>query len=208
MTVATHFMSWFAKEEAQVPAAEASVAPAAEPTASRLAAAVGRGDEAAFRLLYERYQPRLFRLALMLGRGDEPLAQDVVQLVFVTAAKKLRHAESEEHLWNWLARVARQQVAKNRRRQRQDAAVINVAQLPECADNAATDATLEKCLDAALTQMAAEDQELVKLFYFERLSHKEIGERLELTPKAVSSRLERVREKLRRLVVQTLSHEA
>jgi DNA-directed RNA polymerase specialized sigma24 family protein len=89
--------------------------PGADDGARRLATALARGDEAAFRQLYDRYQPRLFRLALVLGRGDELLAQDTVQSVFVTAAAKLRRVDSEEHLWNWLARVARQQLARTRR---------------------------------------------------------------------------------------------
>ena len=89
--------------------------PTVDAEALRLAAAVGRGDEAAFRELYDRYHDRLFRFALALGHGDETLAGEAVQSVFVTAASKLRRVESAEHLWNWLARVARQQLAKTRR---------------------------------------------------------------------------------------------
>jgi DNA-directed RNA polymerase specialized sigma24 family protein len=39
------------------------------------------------------------------------------------------------------------------------------------------------------------------------LSQKEIAEQLGTTPKAVSSRLERAREKLRLLIKRNLSHE-
>ncbi len=67
----------------------------ADAGACRLAAAVARGDEAAFRELYERYQGRLLRLALVLARGDEALAQDAVQAAFIMAAKKLRRAEGD-----------------------------------------------------------------------------------------------------------------
>src|SRR5947207_893125 len=77
----------------------------ADAEARRLTAAVARGDEAAFRQLYDRYRERLFRFALVLGRGDESLAHETVQSVFVTAAAKLRRTESEAHLWNWLALV-------------------------------------------------------------------------------------------------------
>ena len=182
-------------------------APGADADARGLAAAVARGDEAAFRQLYERYQQRLFRFALVLGRGDEPLAHDTVQAVFVTAAAKLRRAESEEHLWNWLARVARQQLSKTWRQRQRDSAVIGVAELPECMEDVESDATLEKCLDVALLGMEAGERQLIEWFYFERLSHKEIAEQLNVTPKAVSSRLERAREKLRSLIARRLSHE-
>jgi len=179
----------------------------ADADARRLAAFVARGDEAAFRQLYDRYQSRLFRLALVLGRGDESLAQDTVQSVFVTAAAKLRRVDGEEHLWNWLARVARQQLAKAWRQRQRDPAVVGMADLPEPPDAVKPDSVLEESLDAALQAMDAEERQLVEWFYFDRLSHQEIAGQLNTTPKAVSSRLERAREKLRSLIARRLSHE-
>ena len=182
-------------------------APDADADARRLASAVARGDEAAFREFYECYHRRLFRFALVLGCGDETLAHDAVQAAFVTAAKKLRGAESEAHLWNWLARVTRQQAAKIWRQRHRDSAVIGMADLPEWAEEDKSDSVLEESLDAALLAMTADERELVEWFYFDHLSHKEIAERLEATPKSVSSRLERARAKLRAAMAQNLSHE-
>ena len=179
----------------------------ADADARRLAAAVARGDEAAFRQLYDRYQPRLFRLALVLGRGDESLAQDTVQSVFVTAAAKLRRVDGEEHLWNWLARVARQQFAKAWRQRKRNPEVVGMADLPEPPDAVKPDSVLEESLDAALQVMDAEERQLIEWFYFDRLSHQEIAGQLNATSKAVSSRLERARVKLRSLITRRLSHE-
>lgn len=180
----------------------------ADADARRLAAAVARGDEAAFRQLYDRYHRRLFCLALVLGRGNDSLAHDTVQAVFMTAAAKLRRAEGEEHLWNWLARVARQQLTKAFRRQQRDSAVVSLADLPECPDAVEADSLLEESLDAALLAMDAEERQIIEWFYFDRLSHKEIAKQLNATPKAVSSRLERARAKLRSLITRRLSHDA
>jgi RNA polymerase sigma-70 factor (ECF subfamily) len=143
----------------------------------------------------------------VLGCGDESLAHDAVQAAFLTAAAKLQAAESEKHLWNWLARVARQQLAKARRQRRRNSAVIGMADVPDCPDGVELDSQLEESLDAALLAMDADERELVEWFYFDRLSHKEIAERLGATPKSVSSRLERVRAKLRLLITRRLSHE-
>ena len=176
--------------------------------ARRLAAAIARGDETAFAEFYEQYHRRLFRFALVLARGNESLAHDAVQSAFVTAAKKLRAVESEEHLWNWLARVTRQYLAKTRRQLQRDSAVIGVADLPECADGVEPDSMLEEILDAALLAMDVDEREIVEWFYFDKLSHKEIAERLDATPKSVSSRLERARAKLRSLMQRNLSHES
>ena len=204
-------MSFPVREQTPHPIVESSSAntstPGADAGARRLAAAVARGDEAAFRQLYDRYHQRLFRLALVLGRGDELLAHDTVQSVFVTAAAKLRRVDGEEHLWNWLARVGRQQLAKAWRQQKRNSAVVGMADLPEQPDAVKPDSVLEESLDAALLAMDAEDRQLIEWFYFDRLSHQEIAGQLNATSKAVSSRLERARTKLRSLITRRLSHE-
>jgi RNA polymerase sigma-70 factor (ECF subfamily) len=211
MTIAINSLPMLARKPMARPTVEASsiqtTTPDADAEAHRLAAAVARGDDAAFRELYERYHRRLFRFALVLGCGDESLAHDAVQAAFLTAAAKLQAAESEKHLWNWLARVARQQLAKARRQRRRNSAVIGMADVPDCPDGVELDSQLEESLDAALLAMDADERELVEWFYFDRLSHKEIAERLGTTPKSVSSRLERVRAKLRLLITRRLSHE-
>jgi RNA polymerase sigma-70 factor (ECF subfamily) len=175
--------------------------------ARRLAAGVARGDEKAFQELYDRYQERLFRFGLVLGHGNETMAGEMVQSVFVIAAAKLRAVDGEQHLWNWLALVGRQQVFKMRRRQHKDSALLTGATLPDCSDPDELDKRLESALDAALTELAHEDQRVIEWFYFDGLSHQQIADRTGTTSKAVSSRLERVRAWLRRRVQRTLSCE-
>lgn len=208
MTAVTTSMSWFPQKQATDVKTEAGalVSPAdADATARRLAAAVARGDESAFQELYDGYHPRLLRLALVLAGGDAAAAGDAVQAAFLVAARKLRQAESESHLWNWLARVVRQQIAKIRRQRRKDAPLVSVADLPPDAGTVEPDSRLEEGLDAALSMMDDDERQLVEWFYFDQLGHKEIAERLATTPKAVSSRLERARAKLRSLVIRKLS---
>src|SRR5208282_3189383 len=130
----------------------------------------------------------------------------VVAVLLKTAAK-LRAAESEKHLWNWLARVARQQLARAWRQRGRDSAVVSVADPPDCPDATEPDSVLEESLDAALREMNAEERQLIEWFYFDRLGHQEIAEQLNATPKAVSSRLERARARLRSLITRRLSHE-
>ena len=162
-----------------------------------LAMAVARGDETAFAELYDRYQERLFRLTLALGHGDEALACEIVQSTFLTAAAKLREVQSEEHLWNWLARAARQHLSKAWRRQKRDAAFVSVAEPPDQIDLQPPDHELEERLDSALSAMDEPERRLLEWFYFDRLSLREIATRMALTPKAVSNRLDRARTKLR-----------
>lgn len=210
MTIATT-MSLLAREQTPTPAADAVKVSTAESSADvearRLASAVARGDEAAFRQLYDAYQPRLFRFALVLGGGDDWLAHETVQSVFLTAAAKLRPVAGEEHLWNWLARVARQHLAKHWRQRRRESSVIGMAEPPSGVETGPSEARLEESLDAALLELDPEERRIIQRFYLDGLSQKEMAEQLSLTPKAVSSRLERARAKLRVLVAKKLSHE-
>jgi RNA polymerase sigma-70 factor (ECF subfamily) len=204
-------MPFLVREQMPRPTVDSTSLPetpaSADADVRRLAAAVACGNEAAFRSLYDRYHQRLFRLALVLARGDEPLAHDTVQAAFVTAATKLRRIDSEAHLWNWLARVARQHMAKAWRQRQRDSTVVGMADLPEHANPDQSDAVLEECLDAALLAMDEADRQIIEWFYFDQLSHKEIAEQLASTPKAVSGRLERARTKLRSVIARELSHE-
>jgi len=181
--------------------------PSADADARHLAEAVGRGDEAAFQALYDLYHERLFRLALVVGRGDEALARETVQSVFVTAAAKLQRVESEAHLWNWLAQIARQNLAKAWRQRQRDSTVMVRGELPDCAEPGEADSGLEQNLDAALLALEPDERQLLEWFYFDRLSHKEIAGQLNTTPKAISSRLERARARLRAMLARKLSHE-
>jgi RNA polymerase sigma factor (sigma-70 family) len=212
MTAAANSIPLFVPEPIPIPSVDASRSPTApsgdDADARRISAAVARGDAAAFRHLYDQYHGRLLRFALVLARGDESLARDAVQSVFVTAAAKLRRVESADHLWNWLARVARQQLTKAWRRQRSDPAVVGLADLPELPDDLEPDSLLEECLDSGLLALAPDEHQLIEWFYFDGASHKEIAARLDTTPKAVSSQLERIRVKLRSWVKRKLSHES
>lgn len=175
--------------------------------ARRLTSAVARGDQAAFKELYDCYQRRLFRLLLVLTRGDETLAEETVQATFITAAAKLRRVESENHLWNWLARVARQHVLKATRKRTRTATVISMAEVPEASVAEEADSILDSILDSALSDLEPDERRILESFYFDGISQKELAGKLHTTPKAVSSRLERARARLRTLIAKRLAHE-
>jgi RNA polymerase sigma-70 factor, ECF subfamily len=201
-----------AEPAAMTPAGSVQLAPAAAESAAsearRLSRAVASGDEAAFRTLYDRYSGRILSLALLLARGDAGLAGEVAQAAWLIAARRMRPLESDAHLWNWLALVTRQQTLKAFRRSGRHAAEVSLAELPDCAAPAEADTLLDECLAAAVQGLEPEDRRLIEWFYFERLSCERIASQLGTSAKAVSSRLERARAKLRSLVQRRLAHEA
>lgn len=193
---------------AQMATGSAPSTPSSDAEVRCLTSAVAKGDAAAFEQLYDKYHGRLLRLLVVLTRGDEILAQEILQSVMLTAASKLKPLESEEHLWHWLARVARQHLGKVWRQQKREPILISSDKLPESAGPAETDAMLESGLDKALLELDAEERQLIEWTYFDGLSHKTIAERLDTTPKAVSSKLERVRARLRASLKRILSYES
>ncbi len=175
--------------------------------ARRLSQAVARGDEEAFNQLYDTYSDRVLRLAIVLARGDASLACDVTQTVWLVTARKLKPLQSEAHLWNWLALVTRQQATRALRQASGRTGEVSLAEMPEHAAPADADTLLEECLHAAVQSLEAEDRRLIEWFYFEHLSCEHIAGRLGTTAKAISSRLERARARLRSLVQRRLAHE-
>jgi RNA polymerase sigma-70 factor, ECF subfamily len=186
---------------------ESAASPTEDAQARQLSAALAKGNEAAFNQLYDRYHRRLFRLALALGHGDETLAYDAAQAALLTAAAKLKAVASEEHLWNWLARVARQYMSKHRRKQQRHPEPVSLEDLDCPVEGIVAETVLENGLDSALLALAPEDRQVVEWFYFDGLSHQEIAARLDATVKAVSSRLERARAKLRSSLLKERSRE-
>ncbi len=175
--------------------------------ARELSARVGAGDEAAFRELYDDYAPRIRRFVLALSRGNETHADEITQQTFLTAARKLRAVESEAHLWNWLARVARQHLGKAWRRQNREGEIQPLGDEAEIADEPATERKLETALEIAMRSLVPDEQNLIRLFYDQRLSQQEMAARLDTTPKAIANRLDRIREKLRKKITEGLRDE-
>jgi RNA polymerase sigma-70 factor, ECF subfamily len=197
---------------AMTPAASVCPLPALAASAAadvrRLSQAVARGDEAAFRQLYDAYSDRVLRLAILLARGDVALARDVTQTVWLGAARKMKPLQSDAHLWNWLALVTRQQAARALRDAAGRTSEVSLAEMPDHPAPADADTLLEECLNAAVQCLEAEDRRLIESFYFEHRSCEHIAGQLGTTAKAISSRLERARARLRSLVRRILAHEA
>src|SRR5262245_65537667 len=63
------------------------------------------GDSAAFRIIIQRNNRRLFRIARSIFKNDSE-AEDVVQEVYVRAFEHLSEFRGEAALATWLARIA------------------------------------------------------------------------------------------------------
>ena len=66
--------------------------------------------------------------------------------------------------------------------------------------------TMEVVLEDCLELCRADDRGLLEKKYFEQWSYNEIAAELQTTPKAIESRLARLRERLRRCILERLRH--
>lgn len=166
-------------------------------TRNLLADYVKNGSEAAFRELVARYINLVYSTALRLVANDTQLAQDVAQTVFIDLARKAHTFSSEVMLGGWLHQrtfnVATTAMrGERRRRDRERIAVeMNLLQQP---DNDL--AQIAPLLDAAITQLAAEDRTAILLRFFEQRDFRTVGEALGASEDAARMRVSRALEKL------------
>ena len=154
-------------------------------------------DPVAFRQVYEQHRVPLYRFCYMALSGDDA-AEDAVHETFLKLWHNPPVCESLRGLKAWLYRVARNEVAMLRRRQkwvvRADTDAIAHEETPLSMLAAAETASL---LRRGLASIRPEYRDVLLLREFGELSYAEIGRAMGITPKAVERLLARGREALR-----------
>lgn len=154
----------------------------------------------AFLPLYDRYVERIYAYA-QRETGDVMVAQDIVSATFEKALKNLpRYQWRGTSFGAWLYKIARNEILMHFRGGWRFLPLLDRFQIPggveqTVADNQQMDVILD-----ALCHLPKRDQEIVRLHYYESLSHAEIGEILNCTSKNVAVRLHRALRRLRKQV--------
>ena len=168
---------------------------------------------AAFEELMLRYQNRLLTvMEHLVGRRD--LAEDLVQDVFMRVYRARKRYVPGAKFSTWLFTIANN-VASNalrslaRRREVNLAPAKTGALASHSMDDLALaasglmparqldDAEMRTVVQGAITTLNERQRVAILLSKFESLSYAEIGEVMDLSPKAIKSLLSRAREKLR-----------
>lgn len=169
------------------------------------------GDESAFRTFYDAYCDRLYRYLIVLTRGQEDSARELLQTTLIKVARCIKTFADEASLWNWLAAVARNNFLDHlRKAQRRPVIIPFFADDPEVdipQEVPQDDSSLQELLVDCLRGMAPEDRLLLEQFYFEEASHQKLAMHAGSTPKAIESKLARLRDKLRKTFFHRLKHE-
>ena len=149
--------------------------------------------------LFRQYKDSVYRLALSLT-GSVQDAEDVTQTVFLKLLET-KPALEEGRERAWLFQVAANECRSlwrrlSRRRTEPLEAALTVA-APE-----ADRAVLE-----AVGRLKPGDRAVLYLFYYEGYSARETGELLGISQSAVTTRLQRARQKLKTILEQEGIHE-
>ena len=172
-----------------------------------LAAAVARAqDREAYAALFDFYAPRirawLLRMRVEAGAADE-MTQDVMLVLWRKAAL---YDPQKSTLATWLYRIARNRRIDVLRRERTDYRdpfehALDIADDSRAAADDAMDAVQrEDVLRAAIAALPPEQIALVRLAFFDGLSHSQVAEATGLPLGTVKSRLRLAFSRLRRAV--------
>lgn len=157
------------------------------------------GTDDALRRAYDAYGRLIF--SLCRRNLDAELSADVTQEVFVAAWQaRTRFDPARGSLAGWLVTIARNKVIDTIRAQARRPQAVRDPQLVEGADPAAlVDATADRLLLAeAMRELPERAQHVIRLAFFEDLSHPEIAARTELPLGTVKSDIRRGLDRMRR----------
>jgi RNA polymerase sigma-70 factor, ECF subfamily len=172
----------------------------------------GRGDEAAFLLLYERHRTPVFRFACRV-LGSAPLAEDVTQECFLSILRRPDAFRAERaSLRTYLCAIARHLALKQLRKRGQETLVDDP---PEAAGASAApgadplrrvvEAEEAEAVRAAVLALPPLQREAVVLFEYQEMSLADVAAVCDTDVGTVKSRLHRARERLRRTLTPLLA---
>ncbi len=182
------------------------------PDIARLTRLMVAGDEAAYREFYDAYYGRLFRYLLVVACGDEDAAAEALAATLARVVRHIKPFPNEEIFWSWLTVLARTAFSDHARKRRRYLAFLgrfaSQAQLEETGPaGAQAEARLQAVLEQSMAAIPGEERQLVEWKYFERKSVHEIAQALDASDKAIESRLVRIRQKLKAMLLLRLKDE-
>ncbi len=162
-----------------------------------------RGDEGAFRRLYERHVDRIYRLMYRMA-GEEQLAMDFTQEAFVRAYRKLDQFRGESAFSTWLHRlavsVALNELRRADRHRSRERALDVVEEVVPAPGGPALDPGVRERLEEAVDGLPDIYRVVFLMHDLEGYGHAEIAQTLGVAVGTSKARLFRARARLRELL--------
>ena len=170
------------------------------------------GDEMAWRTFHDAYFDRLWRYLLVVAIGNEDAAREALQGALVRAARHIKVFRDETVFWSWLTVLARSALADETWKRRRyftflDRFTSHANVENDGVSDAGIEHRLKTLLENQVTALPPDERELVRQKYFAHRTVREIADELQITEKAVESKLSRIRKKLKDAVLTELKNE-
>jgi RNA polymerase sigma-70 factor, ECF subfamily len=172
---------------------------------THLVALAQRGDEAAFRALFEAHKRRVYSLCLRMTRSAAD-AEDLTQEAFLLVFRKIANFRGEAAFSTWLYRLAVNQVLMHLRKKRAQPVCLNEVEskqeVPCRREYAKHDPLLTGTVDritlnAAVAELPRGFRAAFLLHDVEGYQHREIARIMNWSVGSSKSQLNRARRKLR-----------
>lgn len=188
----------------------------------QIAPGLRQGDREAWARLYEAFAERLWREVSRLMGGAASDVADVVQEVFLAAAKSARQFDpARGTLWMWLTGIARRQAALRFRRRSSELELARrwwasldgkagswLAGSGDAPDEALAAKEMASLVRAALLEMPAHYGDLLTRRYLDGLTAGEIARQTGSTAEAVRAKLARGRRAFRETFLKLVRHDS
>jgi RNA polymerase sigma-70 factor (ECF subfamily) len=165
-----------------------------------------RGDEEAFRALFESHKDRIYSIALRYA-GDPAAAMDIAQDTFLKLLSSIQQFRAASSFDSWLYRLVVNSCLDHHRRKRRFLPLMNgVLDMFRAPHESALHDLLreeqEQRVQQVVAQLPDEQRMVVVLRYTEGLSYEEIAGLLGCRRGTVASRLNRAHKALERRLSQ------
>ncbi len=156
------------------------------------------GDETALETVYRRWSPLVYAVAIR-SLGQVADAEDVTQKVFVAAwTGRAGYRPERASLPTWLLGIARNKIVDaHKARARETRITTLVATNAEPAVDDGVDVARRLLIADEISRLDAVPQQVLRLAFYEDLTHAQIAQRLHLPPGTVKSHIRRSLIKLR-----------
>jgi RNA polymerase sigma-70 factor, ECF subfamily len=132
---------------------------------------------------------------------DESAAEDILQDVFVKIHTHIDSLKDERKLQGWLYRIARNAIYDYYRSQRPTAELSETLDLLEELPEDDMERELLPCLAEMVQRLPDDYRQALILTEYEGLTQKELAQRLGISLSGAKSRVQRAREKLKRMLL-------
>jgi len=184
-----------------------SVNPCHELDIPALTKAIRQGDQPAFEQLYHAVFSALYGYLLVCAGDREQDVQEALQETLIRVARHMKPFKDRAALWNWIRCIARNALIDQVRRSKRSSRRLSLPSEADLVQDRAEQDGLTELkihLDHCLTQLAPTERSLIQGKYLDTKSYRVLAQEHGLTPKAVESRLARIRKKLKVLLLKRL----